>query len=404
MSMIPPMSVKRPAVVTLALTLVGLAVALMIVRTHAQIEAGMGASCKITETIDCAPVLSSSFAYLFGVPVAWFALVAYGGMALLALGSLLTESSARRRQLASLLFLGAVGAIVFSAYLAYVAFVIIGHVCPQCTSLYVVNLLLLAATAWLTSSAQGSTRDRQTWQGRMRLIGGGVAGTVVLLVAGVLWEGLASGTALSPDEVCQRDPQFCSQYKGLPVVPLDVPGGHVKGPANAPVTIVEFSDFECGHCKLAWEGLKQALPIYGDQVQVRFHHFPLDGACNPAMPAGGGHKYACLAAMAAECADAQGKFWQYQDTLFEHQPMFTREDLLRYADDLGLDRDRFVACLDSDAPRDAVRQDVASGTKLGIDSTPTIYLNGRTVHGALRGDTFGYAIVLERAAAPKREG
>jgi len=188
------------------------------------------------------------------------------------------------------------------------------------------------------------------------------------------------------------------------VFPLDVPGGHVKGRPDAPVTIVEFSDFECGHCKLAYEGLKQALPIYGDQVQVRFHHYPLDGACNAAMPPGGGHKYACLAAMAAECADAQGKFWQYHDMLFEHQPAFTREDLLRYAADLGLDRDAFVACLESDAPRAAIRQDVASGTKLGIDSTPTLYLNGRTVRGALRGDTFGYAIVLERAAGPKHEG
>ena len=398
------MSVKRPALTTLAIALVGVAVALMIAHTHAQLSQGLGTSCKVNETINCAPVLTSSYAYLFGVPIAWFALAAYGGMAALALVALLSDRAGRRRQVANLLLLGAVGAVVFSMYLAYVAFVVIGHVCPQCTTLYVVNLTLLAATAWLTSTVQGTTRDQQAWQGRLRLIGGGVAGTVAVLLAGVLWKGLTSPGALTPEEVCQRDPQFCSEYKGLPVAQLDVPGGHVKGPANAPVTIVEFSDFECGHCKLAWEGLKQALPIYGDQVQVRFHHFPLDGACNPVMPAGGGHKYACLAAMAAECADAQGKFWQYHDTLFEHQPMFTREDLIRYAEDLGLERDQFVACLDSDAPRAAIRQDVASGSKLGIDSTPTLYLNGRTVHGALRGDTFGYAIVIERAAAPKREG
>jgi protein-disulfide isomerase len=402
-SMIPPMSVKRPALVTFAVALVGLAVALMIVHTHAQLTAGLESGCRVSEQIDCAPVLTSPFAYLFGIPVADFALVAYGVMAVLALAAAYVDSAARRRQLATVLLLGAVGSVVFSAYLGYVAFVIIGHVCPQCTTLYVVNLSLLASTVWLTSSVQASTRDQQTWRGRMRLIGGAVAATIVLLVAGVLWKGLSTPVRLTADEVCERDPQFCTQYKGLPVVALDVPGGHVKGPDNAPVTIVEFSDFECGHCKLAWEGLKQALPIYGDQVQVRFHHFPLDGACNPSMPAGGGHKYACLAAMAAECAGAQGRFWQYQDVLFEHQPMFTREDLLRYAADLGLDRDKFIACLDSEAPREAIRQDVDAGNKLGIDSTPTVYLNGRTVRGALRGDTFGYAIVLERAAAPKRE-
>lgn len=397
------MSVKRPALVTFAIALVGLAVALMIVHTHAQLTAGLATYCAVNEIVDCAPVLTSPFAYLFGVPVAHFAVAAYGAMAALALAAAYVGGASRRRQMANLLLLGAVGSVVFSAYLGYVAFFVIGHVCPQCTTLYVVNLGLLASTAWLTGSAQASTREQRTWRGRLRLIGGAVAATVVLLVAGVLWKGLGTATRLTADEVCQRDPQFCSQYKGLPVVALDIPGGHVKGPDDAPVTIVEFSDFECGHCKLAWEGLKQALPLYGDQVQVRFHHFPLDGTCNPSMPAGGGHKYACLAAMAAECAGAQGRFWQYQDTLFEHQPAFTREDLLRYAADLGLDHDTFVACLDSDAPREAIRQDVASGTKLGIDSTPTLYLNGRTVRGALRGDTFGYAIVLERAAAPKRE-
>ena len=402
--MIPPMPVKRPALATLALALIGLAVSVMIARTHAEISSGLPTGCTINEQINCVPVLSSDYAYLFGLPVAWFALGAYVVMAALAGAVATSASAARRRQFASLLLVGAVGSVLVSAYLAYVAFVVIGHVCPQCTSLYVVNLLLLASTTWLTGATQGATRDREAWQGRGRLIGAGVLGTLVVLIAGVLWKGLSSPTVLSPDEVCARDPQFCSQYKGLPVVAVEARGGHVKGRPDAPVTIVEFSDFECGHCKLAYEGLKQALPVYGDQVQVRYHHFPLDGACNPSIPPGGGHKYACLAAMAAECAGAQDKFWQYHDTLFEHQPQFTREDLLRYADDVGLDRAAFLACLDSDAPRAAIRRDVASATALGIDSTPTMYINGRTVRGALRGDTFGYAIVLERAAAPKQEG
>jgi protein-disulfide isomerase/uncharacterized membrane protein len=402
--MLPPMSVKRPALATLALAVIGLAVSALLARTHAEMRSGLPVGCTINQQIDCVPVLSSEYAYLFGVPIAWFALAAYAGIAVLAAVAAVSSSAARRRQLANLLLVGAVGSVVVSAYLAWVAFVVIGSVCPQCASLYVVNLLLLASTAWLAGAAQGSTRDRETWRGRARGIGAGVVGALVVLAAGILWKGVAPPIALSPAEVCARDPQFCSQYKGLPVVAVDVPGGHLKGRPDAPVTIVEFSDFECGHCKLAHEGLKQALPVYGDQVQVRFHHFPLDGTCNPSIPPGGGHKYACLAAMAAECAAAQGKFWQYHDALFDHQPHFAREDLLRYADAVGLDRARFLACLDSDAPRGAVRQDVASGTRLGIDSTPTLYLNGRTVRGALRGDTLGYAIVLERAATPKREG
>jgi protein-disulfide isomerase len=396
------MPAKRPALATLALALVGLVISLLIARTHAQINAGLATGCSVNEAVDCVPVLSSSYAYLFGLPVAWWAIAAYLAMAAGALIVLTTGSATRRRQVANLLLIAASGAILFSAYLAFIAFVVLGHVCPQCAGLYVVNLLLLAATAWLASATQSSARDQQAWRARLPLIGGGVAAMLVVVVASVFWKGLTSAEALTATEVCQRDPDFCARYKNLPVVPLDLPGGHLKGSADAPVTIVEFSDFECGHCKLAYEGLKQTLPMYGKDVQVRFHHYPLDAACNTSIPAGGGHKFACLAAMAAECAAAQGKFWEYHDTLFDNQPSFSRDELLGYADDLGLDRTRFTACLDSDAPRAAIRQDVASGTKLGVESTPTLYLNGRTVRGALRGDTLGYAIVIERAATQKK--
>ena len=396
------MPAKRPALVTLLLSLIGLAIAAMIAHTHRQIESGLATGCTINREVDCIPVLSSSYAYLFGTPVAWWAIAAYLAMAAGALIVLTTGSATRRRQIANLLLIAASGAILFSAYLAFIAFVVLGHVCPQCAGLYVVNLLLLASTAWLASATQSSTRDQQAWRARLPLIGGGVAAMLVVVVASVFWKGLTSAEALTAAEVCQRDPDFCAKYKNLPVVPLDLPGGHLKGSADAPVTIVEFSDFECGHCKLAYEGLKQTLPMYGKDVQVRFHHYPLDAACNTGIPAGGGHKFACLAAMAAECAAAQGKFWEYHDTLFDNQPSFSRDELLGYADDLGLDRARFTACLDSDAPRAAIRQDVASGTKLGVESTPTLFLNGRTVRGALRGDTLGYAIVIERAATQKK--
>ena len=396
------MPAKRPALVTLLLSLIGLAIAAMIAHTHRQIESGLATGCTINREVDCIPVLSSSYAYLFGTPVAWWAIAAYLAMAAGALIVLTTGSATRRRQIANLLLIAASGAILFSAYLAFIAFVVLGHVCPQCAGLYVVNLLLLASTAWLASATQGSARDQQVWRARLPLIGGGVAAMLVVVVASVFWKGLTSAEALTAAEVCQRDPDFCARYKNLPVVPLELSGGHLKGSADAPVTIVEFSDFECGHCKLAYEGLKQTLPMYGKDVQVRFHHYPLDAACNAGIPAGGGHKFACLAAMAAECAAEQGKFWEYHDTLFDNQPSFSRDELLGYADDLGLDRARFTACLDSDAPRAAIRQDVASGTKLGVESTPTLFLNGRTVRGALRGDTLGYAIVIERAATQKK--
>ena len=90
--------------------------------------------------------------------------------------------------------------------------------------------------------------------------------------------------------------------------------------------------------------------------------------------------------MAAECAGAQGSFWEYHDLLFENQSTLDRDSLLAYAQRVGLDRAAFLACLDSDAPREAIARDVAEGMRLGIESTPTLFLNGRTITGAPRAE------------------
>jgi protein-disulfide isomerase/uncharacterized membrane protein len=395
--MIPPMSVKRSALITLALALAGVVVSILIARTHTELSAGLAAGCKFNETINCAPVLGSEYAYLFGIPVAYFALAAYAGMAVLALGAYLTASVARRRQAANLLLLGAVVSVIVSAYLAYVAFAIIGHVCPQCTTLYIINLLLLAATAWLTSAVQGSTREQQTWQGRLRLIGGGVVGTLALLVAAVAWKGLNSPTAMSADEVCQRDPQFCSQYKNLPVVPLDVPGGHVKGRPDAPVTIVEFSDFQCPYCSRVVPSIDKVLETYGDQVRVVFRQFPLNSI----------HPMAQKAAEASLCANEQGKFWELHDAMFANQKALGVDQLKTSAAGLGVNADQFNTCLDGGKYAPKVAADLAEGSTAGVSGTPAMFVNGRFLSGAVPFETLAGFIddeLRRKGITPKKAG
>lgn len=394
------MAVKRLALITLVLALIGLACSIELVYAHAQISQGIAPGCNFNETVSCELVLSSSYAHLYGVPIAWFAVGAY--LALLAAGLMVRSSASaqRRRQIASALFIGAVAAVGFSAYLAFVSVFIIGAVCPFCTALYVVNLALLVVTARLASATQAVTRDQQTWRTRVRMIGAGAVAALVLLAGTLVWKLGSAVGELTPDAICRRDPDFCEKYRRLPIAVVDVPGGHMKGSPTASVTIVEFSDFECGHCLKAYESLKTALPRFGKDVQLRFHHFPLDSACNPDVPEGRGHKYSCLAAMAAECAGQQQKFWEYHDQLFDHQPVFDRDSLLAYADRVGLDRAQFVACLDSDAARQVVQRDVAAGRQLRIESTPTLYLNGRTFRGAPNAEQLGYAIQLERKPNP----
>jgi protein-disulfide isomerase len=134
-------------------------------------------------------------------------------------------------------------------------------------------------------------------------------------------------------------------------------------------------------------------------VRLVFRHYPLDGRCNDQV-AHGLHPMACLAAAAAECAGRQGRFWEYHDHLFRNQGALERESLFGFARDLALDLGAFRGCLDDPATMDRVRRDVELGAGLGVASTPTIFINGRRVDGALERHYYDYAITLETHPAP----
>lgn len=399
------MAVKRAATATLGLAVIGLAIGGNIAWLHHNLTASPGATswCNINGAVNCDVVLSSEYAELLGVPIANWAILTYLVMSAAALVVLRTERASRRRLMAAVLFAVAVWGALFSLYLAGVSIFVLNTICVLCSSLYVVHFGLLVSTSILYSAVRVAAREQAAWVGRTRLIAG-VSGAAVLVLLGVVgWKAVRGDQVLTPEEIKQKDPEFYAWYAKLPTVSAELAGGHSKGQADALVTMIEFSDFECGHCGNAYRSLKEVLPRYQKDVQIRFHHFPLDPACNPAVthPM---HQFACLAAMAAECAAAQGRFWEYHDLLFEHQSKLDRDSLIEYAQRVGLDRTTFLACLDSDAPHEAIARDVAEGMRLGIEATPTFFLNGRTLTGAPRADALGYAIQLERAARQRGEG
>ena len=392
------MAAKRAAIATVAVALIGLALGANLAYLHAQLttHSEYTSWCNINSELTCDLVLGSEYAYLFGGPIAYWAVLTYAAVAAAAAAVLTSARASRRRQMATGLFAVAIWSVALSLYLLYVSLVVIGALCVLCSGLYVVNLALLVSTALLYSAVRVPARQQEAWKGRMRLLAGAAAAAIIVLVGVVGWKASKGEQVLTPVEIKEKDPDFYRWYTGLPTAPAELAGGHLKGNSEALVTLTEFSDFECGHCANAYRSLKQVLPRYQKDVQVRFHHFPLDAACNPAVKHSV-HQYACLAAIAAECAAAQGRFWEYHDMLFEHQANLDRDSLLDYAARVGLERSAFVACLDSDAPRQAIARDVAEAMRLGIESTPTFFLNGRTITGAPRATALGYAIQLERA-------
>jgi protein-disulfide isomerase len=159
------------------------------------------------------------------------------------------------------------------------------------------------------------------------------------------------------------------------------------GDKNAPVTIIEFSDFECPFCERFYtQSYKQIKANYVDTGKVRivFKHFPLPF-----------HANAQKAAEASECAREQGKFWEMHDKLFENQNAISISSLKGYAADLGLDTSKFNSCLDSGKYASRVQKDASDGSAAGVSGTPSFFINGKSVVGAQPYSVFQQAIEAE---------
>lgn len=161
----------------------------------------------------------------------------------------------------------------------------------------------------------------------------------------------------------------------------------ILGPKNAPVTIVEYSDFECPYCKRGDQSLKEAIAAYDGKVKVAFKHYPLPF-----------HKKAPGASKAAMAAGEQGKFWEFHDLLFEHQQnLGSEETYIKYAEQLGLNVDKFKKDLQNPEYQKIIDADMAQGSKVGVRGTPAFFINGERLVGAQPASKFKE--VIDRALA-----
>jgi protein-disulfide isomerase len=147
---------------------------------------------------------------------------------------------------------------------------------------------------------------------------------------------------------------------------------HVQGPAIAPVTLVEYGDFECPYCAAAYLIVKKIQELMEDELRFVFRHFPLTQV----------HPHAEVAAEGSEAAGAQGEFWEMHDLLFENQRTLDAWHLAQFAHQLGLNTRRFVRELEEGSYRGRVREDFLSGVKSGVNGTPAFFINGFRYDGS----------------------
>jgi len=172
--------------------------------------------------------------------------------------------------------------------------------------------------------------------------------------------------------------------------------GPALGPESAPVTVVEFSDFQCPYCARAAPVVKQLHERYPDSVRIVYRHFPLDSV----------HPQARPAAEASLCAADQDRFWEYHDVLFENARQLGEADLIRYAEELGLDMADFRTCLKEGRHARQVERDLEAGRRAGVTGTPSFFVNGRMLGGAQPLEAFVRIIEseLEGRAATSTSG
>jgi protein-disulfide isomerase len=205
-----------------------------------------------------------------------------------------------------------------------------------------------------------------------------LAFAVGLLVGYVLWgRGVTTAAAPVQAQVGGQQPPagpIAAPTEEPQFIRYEIPteGFPSYGPADAPITIVEFSDFECPFCRRFHEQTYQALlDAYPGQIRFVYRNLPLTSI----------HPNAMSAAVASLCANDQNAYWEYHDKLFSSDAL-GRSVYLRYADELGLDVDEFTACLDSGKHEDFIGQDVNFALSIGVRSTPTFFVNGLELIGA----------------------
>ena len=380
---------SRGAVVAVLLSLIGIGLCAYLTYVHIALLRGElvgGAACGAAGSIfNCHAVTASALGRLFGIPLSLWGLVGY--LATLSLAFIAWQfSDWADRALTALVALSLLFVLV-DARLLVGMLVEIRYVCPLCLLTYAVNLLLLALSAWALA---------RPWPQIFRQV---PAALIELLprprvpVVWILWGVVATGAAgivsvhAATTFISQGPPGTLRKQMEAYVsqqhrVSVDTSGNPTIGAAQPAVRIVEFSDFFCPSCQRASQFNPIIVASHRKEASFTFKHFPLDMACNDTVRRTM-HPNACRIAAAAACAHEQGKFWPFHDRVFEKGPAYNVADLERDASRAGLELPAFRSCLESGRGLERVKRDIAEAGRLGVNSTPTYFINGIQIVGAL---------------------
>jgi protein-disulfide isomerase/uncharacterized membrane protein len=430
-------SARTRIVAALCLCLVGAAVsAVLLAQHHGEPGAvtSVNQACGDGQTSGCEDVARSSWSSFGGLPVAAYGLAFYLSLALLLALALLSPPDLRDGMAALAAAALALGLLVDLLLLGVQAFAIHAY-CTLCITTYVLSAGALFALFPARRAAPGLAAAATGSEGRLALSGWtlgslALAGAVLasdaalgaradgrqarllgeIPAAPAAAETAAAGPAVgapasspaAPETAAQDakswrdraqnlqatldDPRKLEAYfaekaqrefDGAVVQTFDLASGPSKGPANAAVQVVEFSDFLCPFCRNLAGALSQFVPQAGGRVSVHFKNYPLDNTCNPKLPRST-HPGACNLALGAVCAHYQGKFDAYHDRVFSAELQNPQpSDVVRLAGEAGLNAAALEGCLDDPKTKADLAAQIAEADRVNVTATPTLYINGK---------------------------
>lgn len=404
---------RRLCWISLLVVLVGLGIAVELTLVHHRARQNVSSGCDISQKVSCSSIALTPEAVFLGVPISVWGFCTYAVFGALALWALFWRE--RRGWPWGFFFWGGLACVVYSLWLAYLAYVEYGFICLWCTALYGVN------TALLVLGVVGLRRNGRGLVGGLisdvKVVAARYRATLPLIALAVVVAGLlmayypepsaqAKAVEVSDAELAQkikvgrgggrrqradgsagqRRPQQRNGTKtgadirknGIPMV------GKYKliekrtpwiGAENPEVILVEFSDYECPFCKRAHLNVKKAFRKYKDRMRLYHRHFPLDHHCNRIVTRPY-HPHACHAAKAAICARAQGKFWEMDHQLFLNKKSHHGAALLKLAEKVGLKIEPFQQCMDQKETLAEVKKDIEVALALKAKGTPTFVFYG----------------------------
>jgi len=383
---------KRWGWFVIILATAGLGVCLYLYSLHVALLMGeikSGPLCGADGGLGCQSVASGPYSSVMGLPLATWGAMYYCALALLGIGSVIFWRDSGRVFLRWAFCLAVLG-FAFDLYLAYTMVFRIQAICWLCVTTYVINIVIifsLLKRVWEEPKPRVPLRaifpGTEDGQGidlyyRNAIKGLLIGGIIFISVVGVAGSQFISKSLTGDDRA--RLAQLKTYLAKQPSRAVDADNRPVMGSDDGPVTVVGFSDFLCPFCAKAAKYLKLAESSNHDTARFVFRHYPLDTSCNRNLRSDV-HPGACLLAEGSVCADEQNRFWEYHDIAFETKGNISQPVVMDIASNIGLDLNAFKSCLNSGRGLRVVEEDIKAATQAGVNSTPTLFINGRGLRG-----------------------